>query len=459
MGAASPRGIDGWGLRYMRRDWTGLALALGLQCTMSLPAGAQQHADTEAPLRFVADPSLIRQIDPAIASGRGFVTTIAPAAPAAPAAALAPPQTPPLPTAAAALGSPQRPLAPSWPVTLHEVHAERAARGKTETWAPAEVQAARASCARILKEINGVAEQLEPIRVGSCGAPAPIKLISLGRKPEVVLSPAATVTCEMAETLHKWITTGLQPLARQHLGAPIIKIEKMSDYSCRNAYGRARGRLSEHGRANALDIAGFVTASGSTATLLADWGMTERDVRQQIAAARKEAEKADAVRLAAERAGQRNARDTHRANGEAPANPPPAAVGIASGAPAGGIVRPTLVEGADGGGERPAITFSIAGGNGETPVKTPLDGMIGRLGGNVPRQGITTGSIVRQTGGVGVKGGPMMNDVGKARFLRGAHETACKLFGTVLGPEANNAHRNHLHIDMAERGARGPFCE
>jgi hypothetical protein len=43
-------------------------------------------------------------------------------------------------------------------------------------------------------------------------------------------------------------------------------------------------------------------------------------------------------------------------------------------------------------------------------------------------------------------------------FLRAAHRAACKTFGTVLGPEANNAHKNHFHVDMAER-PRGAICE
>jgi hypothetical protein len=38
------------------------------------------------------------------------------------------------------------------------------------------------------------------------------------------------------------------------------------------------------------------------------------------------------------------------------------------------------------------------------------------------------------------------------------HEGACGVFGTVLGPEANEAHRNHLHLDPAARG-HSPFCE
>ncbi|HWK36657.1 extensin family protein [Sphingomonas sp.] len=40
------------------------------------------------------------------------------------------------------------------------------------------------------------------------------------------------------------------------------------------------------------------------------------------------------------------------------------------------------------------------------------------------------------------------------RFLATIHASACKRFGTVLGPDYNAAHYNHLHLDMG----RGPFC-
>jgi hypothetical protein len=45
-----------------------------------------------------------------------------------------------------------------------------------------------------------------------------------------------------------------------------------------------------------------------------------------------------------------------------------------------------------------------------------------------------------------------------ATFLREVHRGACGLFGTVLGPEANAAHRNHLHLDLAHR-RHVAFCE
>jgi hypothetical protein len=42
-----------------------------------------------------------------------------------------------------------------------------------------------------------------------------------------------------------------------------------------------------------------------------------------------------------------------------------------------------------------------------------------------------------------------------ALFLKRLHHGACTLFGTVLGPEANEAHRNHFHFDVKERKRRG----
>jgi hypothetical protein len=39
----------------------------------------------------------------------------------------------------------------------------------------------------------------------------------------------------------------------------------------------------------------------------------------------------------------------------------------------------------------------------------------------------------------------------QAKFLRQVHQGACKVFTTVLGPEANDIHRTHLHLDLQDR--------
>jgi hypothetical protein len=43
----------------------------------------------------------------------------------------------------------------------------------------------------------------------------------------------------------------------------------------------------------------------------------------------------------------------------------------------------------------------------------------------------------------------------KGRFLKAVRDGACRLFATTLSPDYNAAHRDHLHLDQAERGALG----
>jgi hypothetical protein len=39
----------------------------------------------------------------------------------------------------------------------------------------------------------------------------------------------------------------------------------------------------------------------------------------------------------------------------------------------------------------------------------------------------------------------------KSEFVVKAHQNACSVFGTVLGPRANKAHKDHFHLDMKQR--------
>lgn len=51
--------------------------------------------------------------------------------------------------------------------------------------------------------------------------------------------------------------------------------------------------------------------------------------------------------------------------------------------------------------------------------------------------------------------GDWAGDDADAAFLRDVRDGACRLFATVLSPEYNAAHRDHLHLDQAARGATG----
>lgn len=53
---------------------------------------------------------------------------------------------------------------------------------------------------------------------------------------------------------------------------------------------------------------------------------------------------------------------------------------------------------------------------------------------------------------------PAATKTKEALFLRRLHQGACAMFGTVLGPEANEAHREHFHFDLHPRRASN-YCQ
>lgn len=352
---------------------------------------------------------------------------------------------PPLPGSGAA--KPAEGKSKSWPKTVDEVKAEQEAKAKPPaTWTPQEIADAKARCTAILKRIHAVAVPQEPIKEGNCGTPAPIQLISIGQNPQVSLSPPAIVNCDFAEALMSWMETDVQPLAKRHIGTNVIKIEVMSSYSCRNAYGRKGSKLSEHGLANALDIRGFVTAAGKQAYVLEHWGTTQREIAARIAAEKAKAAKALAAQQAAEKAAQATGK-------QAPAGTPPSATASSQGAPAAGIARNTIADGL------PKITVTIPGaepGEGQSFSLSPS-----RLGGPKAEAASKKKTASKDGGKDSSGSNPAGASArgGTESFLHASHAAACRLFGTTLGPEANAAHRNHFHVDMAARKNGTKICD
>ena len=66
---------------------------------------------------------------------------------------------------------------------------------------------------------------------------------------------------------------------------------------------------------------------------------------------------------------------------------------------------------------------------------------------------LTDGTRISVVGDWG--GGESASAQAKAAFLRDVRDGACDLFATVLSPDYNAAHRDHFHIDQANRGMIG----
>lgn len=97
----------------------------------------------------------------------------------------------------------------------------------------------------------------------------------------LTLSNLGPVTCPLAETFAAWARFGADRAAQQILGSPIVRIETMGSYSCRNVAGSER--RSAHAVAQAIDVSGFVLADGRRITVSSNWHDPSPKVRQFFA--------------------------------------------------------------------------------------------------------------------------------------------------------------------------------
>jgi hypothetical protein len=84
-------------------------------------------------------------------------------------------------------------------------------------------------------------------------------------------SAPVQVSCPLAATLFLWEREVLQPLAEEHFGQQVARIDHYGSYSCRNIRGGRTDQPSEHATANAIDVSGFRLADGERVTVKDGW--------------------------------------------------------------------------------------------------------------------------------------------------------------------------------------------
>lgn len=115
-----------------------------------------------------------------------------------------------------------------------------------------------------------VVQPLGPLSApGGCGAADAVLLesIILPDGVKVVVAPPATLRCTMATEVAHWVREDVAPAAAK-LGSPLRGLENLDSYECRGRDRVAGAKLSEHGRANALDVRAFKLANGRTLVLV-----------------------------------------------------------------------------------------------------------------------------------------------------------------------------------------------
>jgi hypothetical protein len=101
-----------------------------------------------------------------------------------------------------------------------------------------------------------------------CEAPDVVRLeaVVLLDRSRVTITPPAVLRCTMAEAIAGWLRETAAPRARD-LGSSLKAVENLTSFDCRGRNGIAGAKLSEHGKANALDIHSLRLANGKVVEL------------------------------------------------------------------------------------------------------------------------------------------------------------------------------------------------
>jgi hypothetical protein len=97
---------------------------------------------------------------------------------------------------------------------------------------------------------------------GDCGATDAVLIdtVILPDKTKVAVTPAATMRCPMAEAVAQWVREDVVPILKDL--PPLRALDNFDSYSCRGRNNVRAAQLSEHGRADALDVRDFKLADG-----------------------------------------------------------------------------------------------------------------------------------------------------------------------------------------------------
>jgi hypothetical protein len=177
------------------------------------------------------------------------------------------------------------PLPKARPAEAPVVEPEKpvARQSPPEAEKPAAEQAAPAApppsaCRLALTEAIAIAPSIPDIHgVGGCGGEDLVRLeaVVLPDRRLVSLKPAATLRCAMASAIADWIRTDMAPLAA-NLGSVVSDLDNFDSFECRGRNRVVGAKLSEHGRANALDVRALKMANGKSIAL------TDRNVPREL---------------------------------------------------------------------------------------------------------------------------------------------------------------------------------
>jgi hypothetical protein len=97
---------------------------------------------------------------------------------------------------------------------------------------------------------------------GDCGADDAVEMnvITLPDQSKVAVTPPAIMRCPMAQQVADWVRDDVAPTLK---GLPPLRgLDNLASYDCRGRNNVHAAKVSEHGRADALDVHDFKLADG-----------------------------------------------------------------------------------------------------------------------------------------------------------------------------------------------------
>jgi len=127
----------------------------------------------------------------------------------------------------------------------------------------AEVTSQPSDCRLRLDKIAVVESMPRLIGPGACGGSDMVQLtaVQLAGHVRIEVKPAAMLRCEMAELFAAWIQYEAVPRLNE-AGMALRGVDNYDDFECRGRNRVFGARLSEHGKANAIDVRAFALADG-----------------------------------------------------------------------------------------------------------------------------------------------------------------------------------------------------
>ncbi|MBR0905381.1 extensin family protein [Bradyrhizobium liaoningense] len=134
------------------------------------------------------------------------------------------------------------------------------------------------ACRLALTEEIAIAPSIPDIRgPGACGGEDLVRLeaIVLPDKRKVTVKPAAILRCTMASAIADWVRKDMVPVAAS-LGSTIGDLDNFDSFECRGRNRVVGAMLSEHGKANAIDIRAIKLTNGQSI------GLTDRTMPREV---------------------------------------------------------------------------------------------------------------------------------------------------------------------------------